>query len=76
MKAANMTYEKENCGISAELKAYVNQKLTTARQTLHTWRHRALTRRALSGLSTRLLEDAGIEPGQAEREADKHFWEA
>jgi uncharacterized protein YjiS (DUF1127 family) len=74
MKAANMTLENEVSGYSAEPKAYVKQKLAAARQTLQTWKQRARTRRALSGLSLRMLEDAGIEPYEAVREAAKPFW--
>jgi uncharacterized protein YjiS (DUF1127 family) len=72
MKAVNMT--PENCGYSAEPWAYVKQILTTARQTLHTWKHRARSRRALSELSPRLREDAGIGREEAMREAARPFW--
>lgn len=74
MKTANMTLENEVSEYSAEPMAYVKQKLTQARQTLHTWRQRARTRRALSELSLRMLEDAGIEPYEAAHESAKPFW--
>ena len=74
MKAANITLENKVSAYSTEPMAYVKQKLTTARQTLHTWRHRARTRRALSELSPSMLEDAGIKPYEAMREAARPFW--
>jgi uncharacterized protein YjiS (DUF1127 family) len=74
MKTANMTLENEVSEYSSEPMAYVKQKLTQARQTLHTWRQRARSRRALSELSLMMLEDAGIEPYEAVREAAKPFW--
>lgn len=45
----------------------------TARLRIITQRRR--TRRALLGLDPRLLDDIGISPEQARREARKPFWQ-
>jgi len=76
MKTANMTLENTATGYSAEPKDYLAPKLTAAGQLLHTWRQRSRTRIALSQLSHRMLEDVGIEPGDALHEANKPFWRA
>jgi len=76
MKTANMTLENTGTGYSTKPAAYLEPKLAAARQLLHTWRQRSRTRIALSQLSHRMLEDAGIEPGEALREANKPFWRA
>jgi uncharacterized protein YjiS (DUF1127 family) len=74
MKTANITLENECTGYSTEPAAYFKLQLAAARHLLHIWRRRAYTRQALSQLSPRLLEDAGIEPGAARRESSKPFW--
>jgi uncharacterized protein YjiS (DUF1127 family) len=76
MKTANIALENEASGYSAEPMAQVKQKMAAARQTIRTWRHRARTRLALSQLSLEMLEDIGVEPGEARFEARKPFWRA
>ena len=43
-------------------------------RTLGPWRERVRRRRELLGLSDAMLEDVGIEPGDAWREACRPFW--
>jgi uncharacterized protein YjiS (DUF1127 family) len=43
--------------------------------TLLAWRRRWLTRRHLSSLDQRELEDVGIDPSSRRREIAKWFWE-
>ena len=74
MKTANMTLENECSGYSTEPVDFLKPWLTAARQHLQTWRQRSRTRIALSQLSPRMLEDAGIEPGAARSESSKPFW--
>jgi uncharacterized protein YjiS (DUF1127 family) len=76
MKTANIALENEASGYSAEPMAQVKQKMAAARQTIRTWRFRTNTRRELSQLSFELLEDIGVEPGEARFEARKPFWRA
>lgn len=76
MKAANLTIENEDCGYSAEPRAWVSQTMAAAMQTLRTWRKRASGRRALSQLSQQMLSDIDVEPREAMREASKPFWRA
>jgi uncharacterized protein YjiS (DUF1127 family) len=74
MKTANITLQNQCAGYSTEPAAYLEPKLAAAMQLLATWRQRARSRSALSLLSPRMLEDAGIEPGEALRESSKPFW--
>jgi len=76
MKTANIALENEVSNYSTEPMAQVEQKLAAARQTIRTWRDRASGRRALRGLSFEMLEDIGVEPYAAMREANKLFWRA
>ena len=46
--------------------------IATLRETHAHWR----SRRALMGLTAQQLEDVGITPEQAEREANRPFWDA
>lgn len=50
--------------------------LRAGMQRIALWRRRARTRRALAGLNARLLDDIGLAPAQARREAAKWFWQA
>lgn len=43
--------------------------------TLRSWAERSRQRRALAGLTDRALADIGITRYEAEREADRPFWE-
>ena len=45
-----------------------------ARKTLASWRLRSETRRALARLSPHELDDIGLTPDVASREARKPFW--
>jgi uncharacterized protein YjiS (DUF1127 family) len=74
MKTANITLQNECTGYFTEPAAYLKSLLAEARHILHTWRQRSRTRIALSQLSPRMLEDAGIEPGAARSESSKPFW--
>ena len=76
MKTANIALENEVSGNSTEPMAQVIQKMTMAEQTISSWRDRARTRRALNQLSLEMLEDIGVEPYEAMREASKPFWRA
>ena len=76
MKTAYIALENEVSNYSAEPMARVEQKLAAARQTIRAWRDRASGRRALRGLSFEMLEDIGVEPHEAMREANKLFWRA
>ena len=76
MKTANIALENEVSGNSTEPMAQVIQKMTMAEQTISSWRDRARTRRALNQLSLEMLEDIGVEPGEAIFEARKPFWRA
>ena len=76
MKTTTITLENEVSHYTTEPMAHATQMKATARQTFRTWKHRSSTRRALSQLTPRMLEDAGIEPGDAMREASKPFWRA
>lgn len=40
------------------------------------WLHRARTRRELMGLTAEMLDDIGLTPEEAAREAAKPFWRA
>lgn len=44
--------------------------------TLRVWRRRAAGRRALAGMSPRLLADIGVSRVEARIEASKPFWRA
>ena len=76
MKTANVTFDNEVSSYTAEPTAGVSQAMAAVRQTVRTWRERARTRRALSELTHRMLDDAGIEPHEAMEEARKPFWRA
>jgi len=76
MKTANIALENEVSGVSAEPMAQVKQKMAAAGQTIRSWIERARTRRALGQLSFEMLEDIGVEPGEAKFEARKLFWRA
>ena len=43
---------------------------------LRVWRERVEARRALAGIDTRTLKDAGIDPVAAQYEAAQPFWVA
>lgn len=43
---------------------------------LRLWRRRSRTRRQLARLDARLLDDVGLDPATAEREAALPFWQA
>lgn len=45
------------------------------RETINTWRIRAESRRALSRLDARQLDDIGLTPMDVENEIRKPFWE-
>jgi uncharacterized protein YjiS (DUF1127 family) len=74
MKTATFALENEVSNYSTEPMARASQTMTEARQTFRTWRERASTRRALKQLSYQMLEDIGVEPSEAMREASKPFW--
>ena len=74
MKTATVALETEVSNYSAEPMARATQTLAAVMQTFRTWRDRASSRRALSQLSCQMLEDIGIEPSEAMREASKPFW--
>jgi len=74
MKTATVALENEVSNYSAEPMARASQTIAAARQTFRTWRERASSRRALSQLSYQMLEDIGVEPSEAMREASKPFW--
>ena len=76
MKTANIALENDISKYSIEPMAQVEQKLAAARQTIRAWRDRISSRRALRGLSLEMLEDIGVEPCAAIREANKLFWRA
>jgi uncharacterized protein YjiS (DUF1127 family) len=76
MKTASIAIENEVSGYTAEPMVQVKQKMAMAGQTTRSWRDRARTRRALSQLSFKMLEDIGVEPYEAMREANKSFWRA
>jgi uncharacterized protein YjiS (DUF1127 family) len=76
MKTAIIALENEVSNYSAEPMAQVMHKLAAARQTIRTWRDRASTRRSLRELSLEMLEDIGVEQGEAMFEARKPFWRA
>jgi uncharacterized protein YjiS (DUF1127 family) len=56
--------------------ARVGQRVRALLRTLRTWERRSEERHALSQLSTRQLEDAGISPQQLYDEIHKPFWRA
>jgi len=74
MKLANAVIENAMPRYTGELVSRAAQALASLGQTVHTWRIRARTRRALGQLSPRLLQDVGISPGDARREASRPFW--
>ena len=76
MKTATVTLENEFSKYAADPWNLLKRHLAASRQTLRTWRDRARTRRSLRDLSLRMLEDVGIEPGDAMAEANKPFWRA
>jgi len=76
MKTANIALENEVSGYSTEPMAQVQRKMAAAGQTIRSWRDRTSTRHALSQLSLEMLEDIGVEPGEAIFEARKPFWRA
>lgn len=43
---------------------------------LLTWQERAEARSHLAGLNDHLLKDMGLTRADAQRESDKHFWQA
>jgi len=74
MKTATVALETEVSKYSTEPMARATQTMAAAMQTFHTWRERASTRRALSQLTYRMMEDVGVEPHEAMHEANKPFW--
>lgn len=76
MKTATVTLENEFSKYAADPWNPLKRHMVAARQTLRTWRNRARTRRSLRDLSLRMLEDVGLEPGDAMAEANKPFWRA
>lgn len=75
MKTANATIENAVPAYTAELVTRAVQSLASFEQTLHTWKTRSRTRRALRDLSPRLLDDVGIDRAEARQEARKPFWQ-
>ena len=76
MKTANVTFENGASRFSHESMAHAMHIMNNTARTLRNWKERASTRRALSQLSYQMLEDTGIEPGEAQRESRKPFWRA
>ena len=76
MKIANATIENAIPGYTAETAIRAAQSLAARGEIFRTWRLRARTRRALSELSPRLLDDVGIDRVEASYEASKPFWRA
>ena len=76
MKTVNATLENTIPGYTTEAAVQAAQALAGFRQTIRTWKFRARTRRALSELTPRMLDDVGLEPGEARYEASKPFWRA
>ena len=76
MKTANITFDNEVSRYAAQPAARVPKAMAAFRQTVRTWKERSRTRRALSQLAPRMLDDAGIEPYEAIEEARKPFWRA
>ena len=76
MKTAIVTFDNEVSSYTAEPTARVSQTMAAFRETVRTWKERTRTRRALSQLTLRMLDDAGIEPYEAMEEARKPFWRA
>ena len=76
MKTVNAVIENAVPGYTAEAATRAAQTLAAFAQTARTWSFRARTRRALRGLTPRMLDDVGIEPGEARYEASKPFWRA
>lgn len=56
--------------------ATVAHVLDRTLDTIALWRQRAITRRELSRLDDRMLQDIGITLIDVEREASKPFWKA
>ena len=54
----------------------ISQWAIQVANTVVTWSDRYKTRRPLSTMSYALLEDIGVTPEQAKREAAKPFWRA
>ena len=76
MKTATVTLENEFSIYASDPWNPFKRCMAAARQTLRTWAGRARTRRSLRDLSLRMLEDIGVEPGDAMAEANKPFWRA
>ena len=76
MKTATVTLENEFSKYNADPWKPLKRHMAAARQTWRTWRERSRTRRSLRNLSLRMLDDVGIEPGDAMAEANKPFWRA
>ena len=76
MKTANVTFENEVSSYTTEPMARAKQTMAAVKHTFRTWKDRARTRRALSQLTPRMLEDVGINPYEAMEEASKPFWRA
>lgn len=76
MKTATTTFENEVSTYAADPWNPFKQYMAVTRKILRTWLDRARTRRSLRNLSLRMLDDVGLEPGDAMAEANKPFWRA
>ncbi len=76
MKTATASLANEVSPCGAESMTGAAQALSRFARTLHDWKQRSRTRRALRELSNECLEDVGLDPVDAMREAAKPFWRA
>lgn len=72
---ANLTSTKPPEAITRTLCRTALSMLTGGWRRTAFWLSRARQRRNLSELDERLLDDVGIDPRSARREAEKRFWQ-
>ena len=72
---ASLTSTNTPEAISRTLRRAALSMLTGGWRKIAFWLSRARQRRTLSELDERLLDDVGIDPHSARREAEKRFWQ-